>query len=146
MYAQRTFVLKPANANKKWHLIDAENQVVGRLATVIADLVRGKSSPQYTPHTDSGDFVVVINADKVKFTGNKWDNKKYYSHSRHVGSLKTKTAKELLVKKPTMILMHAVQGMLPKSSLGRQQLTKVKVFAGADHTHEAQKPEVFKLD
>lgn len=145
MYTQKSFVLKPADAEKKWWVIDAQDKVVGRLATEIADILRGKRNPKYTPHTDSGDFVVVVNADKVQFTGSKWDDKIYYWHTNHIGGLKKRSAKEQLVRKPESILMNAVKGMLPKNTLGRQQLTKLKVFAGATHAHEAQKPEVYKF-
>ncbi len=145
MYTQKSFVLKPADAEKKWWLIDAQDKVVGRLATEIADILRGKRNPKYTPHTDSGDFVVVINADKVQFTGAKWDDKKYYWHTGHIGGIKQRTAKEQLEKRPDLIIMNAVKGMLPKNTLGRQQLTKLKVFAGETHNHEAQKPEVYKF-
>ncbi len=143
MYTQKSFVLKPAEAQKKWYVIDAQDKVVGRLATEVADLLRGKRNPQYTPHTDSGDFVVVVNADKVKFTGSKWDDKKYYWHTGYVGGIKERTAKVQLEKHPELILMEAVKGMLPKNSLGRQQLTKLKVFIGSEHTHAAQNPEVY---
>ena len=145
MYTEKSFVLKPADAEKKWHLIDATDKVVGRLATEIADVLRGKNSPKYTPHTDSGDFVVVVNADKVKFTGNKWDQKIYYRHTGFAGGLKERTAKEQLERRPDLIIMNAVKGMLPKNSLGRKQLTKLKVFAGAEHAHEAQKPVEYKF-
>ena len=145
MYTQKSFVLKPADADKKWYLVDATDKVVGRLATEIADVLRGKRSPKFTPNTDSGDFVVVINADKVKFTGNKWNDKIYYRHSNHMGGLKQRTAKEQLERKPEAILMGAVKGMLPHTSLGRKQLTKLKVFAGAQHEHEAQKPVALEL-
>ncbi len=145
MYTEKSFVLKPAEAAKKWYLIDAEDMVVGRLATEIANVLRGKNNPKYTPHTDSGDFVVVVNADKVKFTGNKWDQKIYYKHSGYVGGLKERTAKEQLAKRPDLILLNAVKGMLPKNSLGRKQLTKLKVFAGTEHAHSAQQPEVYKF-
>lgn len=145
MYTQKSFVLKPADADKKWYLVDATDKVVGRLATEIADVLRGKRSPKFTPNTDSGDFVVVINADKVKFTGNKWNDKIYYRHSNHMGGLKQRTAKEQLERKPEAILMGAVKGMLPHTSLGRKQLTKLKVFAGAEHEHEAQKPVALEL-
>ena len=145
MYTDKSFVLKPAEAQKKWYLIDAKDLVVGRLATKVADLLRGKLNPKYTPHTDSGDHVIVINAEKVRFTGNKLANKKYYSHSDHIGGLKTRTAKELLEKSPESILMNAVKGMLPKNSLGRQQLTKLRVVAGESHGHEAQKPVKLEL-
>ena len=145
MYVQKSYVLKPSEANKKWYLIDAQDQVVGRLATKIADLLRGKGSAKFTPNTDSGDFVVVVNADKVKFTGNKWDNKNYYWHTNHIGGLKKRTAKEQLEKHPELIIMNAVKGMLPKTSLGRKQLTKLKVFVGSEHEHAAQNPVELKL-
>lgn len=145
MYVQKSFVLKPSEAEKKWHLIDANGKNVGRIATEIADLLRGKRKATYTPNTDSGDFVVVINAEKVNFTGRKWENKKYYRHSGYVGELKVRTAKEQLERKPEAILMSAVKGMLPKNTLGRKQLTKLKVFAGESHGHEAQKPELYEI-
>lgn len=145
MYTQKSFVLKPADANKKWYLVDAKDKVVGRLATEIADLLRGKKNPQFTPHTDSGDYVVVVNAEQVRFTGNKMDTKVYRWHTNHIGGLKSRTAKEQLKRKPEAILMNAVKGMLPKTSLGRKQLTKLKLFAGENHTHEAQGPEVYTV-
>ena len=145
MYVEKSYVLKPADADKKWFLVDATDKVVGRLATQIADVLRGKNNPKYTPHTDSGDFVVVVNAEKVVFKGNKLDNKKYYSHSDYVGGLKTRTAKEVLEKTPERIIMAAVKGMLPKNTLGRQQLKKLKVFAGENHSHEAQSPTKIEL-
>ena len=143
MYTQKTFVLKPADAEKKWHLIDAEGKVVGRLATEIATLLKGKRNPKFTPHTDSGDYVVVVNAEKAVFTGNKLNDKIYYRHTNHIGGLKKRTVKEQLAKDPTRILELAVKGMLPKSSLGRKQLTKLKLFAGTSHDHEAQNPEAY---
>jgi large subunit ribosomal protein L13 len=145
MYKQRSFTLKPAEADKKWFLIDAEGHTVGRLATKIADVLRGKDQPTFTPHTDSGHFVVVINAEKVKFTGNKLDAKKYYWHTGYAGGIKEITAKKQLEQHPERVLMSAVKGMLPKTSLGRKQLTKLKVFAGSEHTHEAQKPEPLNI-
>ncbi|MEC7274946.1 MAG: 50S ribosomal protein L13 [Bdellovibrionota bacterium] len=145
MYTQKSFVLKPADAEKKWYLVNAEGQTVGRVATKIADILRGKTNPQYTPHTDSGDFVVVVNAEKVVFTGRKLDNKVYYKHSGYVGGLKERTAREQLDRQPQKVLMAAVKGMLPKNSLGRKQLTKLKVFAGTEHNHEAQNPQEIKL-
>lgn len=145
MYTQKSFVLKPADAEKKWYLVNAEGQTVGRVATKIADILRGKTNPQYTPHTDSGDFVVVVNAEKVVFTGRKLDSKVYYKHSGYVGGLKERTAREQLDRQPQKVLMAAVKGMLPKNSLGRKQLTKLKVFAGTEHNHEAQNPQEIKL-
>ena len=145
MYVNKYFVLKPAEAEKKWFLVDASNKVVGRLATEIATVLRGKNNPKYTPHTDSGDYVVVVNADKVVFKGNKLDQKKYYSHSEYVGGMKVTTAKEMLNKHPERVIFNAVKGMLPKNSLGRQQLKKLRVFAGEAHTHEAQNPQNLEL-
>ena len=145
MYVDKSYVLKPAEADKKWFLVDASEKVVGRLATQIADILRGKNNPKFTPHTDSGDYVVVVNAEKVVFKGNKLNDKKYYSHSNHVGGLKTRTAKEVLEKHPERILFSAVKGMLPKNSLGREQLKKLRVFAGEGHTHEAQAPQKLEL-
>ena len=145
MYVQKSFVLKPVDTEKKWYLIDAADVVVGRLATRVADILSGKGNPKYTPNTDSGDFVVVVNADKIVFTGNKLDKKKYYRHSRHVGSLKFRTARQQLEISPEFIIMNAVKGMLSKNSLGRKQLTKLKVFVGEKHSHEAQMPEVYTI-
>lgn len=145
MYTQKSFVMKPADAEKNWYLVDASGQTVGRLATKIADVLRGKNNPKYTPHTDSGDFVVVVNAEKVVFTGDKLDKKVYYRHSGYVGALKERTAREQLDRQPTKVLMSAVKGMLPKNSLGRKQLTKLKVFVGTEHSHEAQAPQELKL-
>lgn len=145
MYVQKSFVLKPADAQKKWYLIDATDKVVGRLASEVAVLLKGKHNPAYTPNTDSGDYVIVVNAEKVKFSGNKWDNKKYYRHSGKIGGMKVRTAREQLEKCPEDILMKAVKGMLPKTKLGNKQLTKLKIFAGAEHNLEAQKPEEYTL-
>jgi large subunit ribosomal protein L13 len=145
MYVDKSYVLKPADANKKWFLVDATDKVVGRLATEIANVLRGKNNPKYTPHTDSGDYVVVVNAEKVVFKGKKLENKKYYSHSNHVGGLTVRTAKEVLERTPERILMSAVKGMLPKNTLGRQQLKKLKVYAGEVHEHEAQNPTKIEL-
>ncbi len=145
MYTQKSFVLKPADAEKKWYLVNAEGQTVGRIATKIANVLRGKINPQYTPHTDSGDFVVVVNADKVVFTGNKLDQKVYHKHSGYIGGMKKRTAREQMDRQPEKVLMSAVKGMLPKNTLGRKQLTKLKVFAGTEHQHEAQNPLELKL-
>jgi len=145
MYTQKSFVLKPAEADKKWYVVDAQDQVVGRLATQIADILRGKINPKFTYNTDSGDYVVVINADKVKFTGNKWEDKDYFWHTNFTGGIKSRTAKEQLEKHPELIVLEAVKGMLPKNTLGRKQLTKLKVFAGSTHDHAAQNPVEYKL-
>lgn len=143
MYTQKSYVLKPADADKKWYLIDAKDMVVGRLATEISTILRGKNNPKFTPNTDSGDFVVVVNAEKVKFTGNKWNDKKYHTVSQYISGLRSRAAKDVLERTPELIVMNAVKGMLPKTSLGRKQLTKLKVFVGENHDHDAQKPEVY---
>ncbi len=145
MYVQKTFSLKPADADKKWHLIDGADKIVGRLATEIAGLLRGKKNPKFTPNTDSGDFVVLVNAEKIKFTGKKWSDKIYYRHSRHIGGLSKRTAKEQLTKHPELIMFNAVKGMLPKTSVGRQQLTKFKVVIGSEHNYQAQKPKAYEI-
>ena len=141
----KTYVAKEQEINKKWYLVDARDKVVGRLASRIAHRLRGKHKPIFTPHTDTGDFIVVINADKVTFTGRKWDNKVYYRHSGYIGGLKQRRAKELLEKKPEDILRFAVKGMLPKNSLGRRQLKKLKIYAGSEHPHEAQQLEKLEI-
>jgi large subunit ribosomal protein L13 len=132
-----------AEQERKWVLFDADNQNVGRLASEIARVLRGKDNPRYTPHTDCGDFVVVINADKVHFTGDKEDRKIYYHHTGFIGGIKDETAKKLRARKPEEIIKRAVQGMLPKNPLGRKQLGKLKVYAGNTHPHAAQKVEPF---
>ena len=142
----KTFVAKEQDVNKKkWYLVDAENRVLGRLATQIAMRLRGKHKAIFTPHADTGDFVVVVNADKVALTGKKWRNKTYYHHTGYIGGLKEITAEKLREKKPTEMLIHAVKGMLPKNSLGRRQLKKLKVYAGPEHPHEAQQAEVLEI-
>lgn len=145
MFTQKSFVLKPADANKKWYLIDGKDQVVGRLATQVADLLRGKNNPKYTPNADSGDHVIIINAEKVKFTGGKLDKKIYYSHTNYIGGLKERTAREQLEKNPSKVLMKAVKGMLQNNALGRAQLKKLKIVAGEEHNFHAQKPENFAI-
>jgi large subunit ribosomal protein L13 len=141
----KTFVAKEHEIEKHWHLIDASDKVLGRLATEIANLLRGKNKPIFTPHMDSGDYVVVVNADKVMLTGDKLEKKMYYRHSGYVGGLKKATAKEMRQKRPENLIRFAVKGMLPKTSLGRRQLTKLKIYAGPDHPHEAQKPEKLEI-
>jgi large subunit ribosomal protein L13 len=141
----KTFVAKEKEVSKKWYLIDAKDKVLGRMATQIAMRLRGKHKPIYTPHADTGDFVVVVNADKVVLTGKKWDNKFYYRHSGYIGGLKQILAKDLREKKPRDILRFAVRGMLPKNSLGRRQLRKLKVYVGPDHPHQAQQPEKLEI-
>ncbi len=145
MYTQRSFWLKDGEHERKWFVVDAKDKVVGRLASEIAKVLRGKHNPQFTPNTDSGDFVVVINAEKVRFTGKKWEQQKYYRHSGHIGNLRMRTAREQLDKAPEKILMEAVRRMLPKSSLGAKQLTKCKVYAGEVHPHEAQAPAALNV-
>ncbi len=134
-----------ARANQKWVLVDAANQVVGRLASEVASILRGKRNPRYTPHVDTGDFVVVINADKIKFTGNKENTKVYIKHTGYVGGIKRTVAGKLLASKPEDVIKSAVQGMLPKNPLGRQQLSKLKVYTGAEHPHTAQAPTKIEL-
>ena len=141
MYTQKSFTLKKDDIDKKWWVIDATDVVVGRLATEVATLLKGKHKPTYTPTQECGDFVVITNAEKIKFTGNKWNAKKYYWHTNHISGLKERSAKEQLEKHPELIVMEAVKGMLPKSSQGKRLLTNLKVYAGAEHKHEAQKPE-----
>jgi len=141
----KTFMAKEEEVAKKWYLVDAEGQVLGRLASEIARRLRGKHKAIFTPHNDTGDFVVVVNAEKVRLTGRKMDQKVYYRYSGYIGGLKETVAKTLLAKKPTDMLMLAVRGMLPKNSLGRRQLKKLKVYAGDQHPHSAQKPEKIEL-
>jgi large subunit ribosomal protein L13 len=137
----KTFIAKKEEAEKNWVLIDAADKIVGKVAVEIASILRGKTKPVFTPHVDTGDFVVVINADKVKFTGRKMEQKTYYRHSGYMGGLKAVTAKSLMAKNPEDILKHAVKGMLPKNSLGKSMLKKLKVYAGSEHPHEAQLPK-----
>jgi large subunit ribosomal protein L13 len=141
----KTFVAKEHEVTKKWYLVDVEDKIVGRIATQIAMRLRGKHKPIFTPHADTGDFIVVVNADKVMFTGRKWDNKIYYRHTGYPGGLKEISAKKLLEKNPEDILRFAVKRMLPKNSLGRRQLKKLKIYAGPDHPHEAQQPEKWEI-
>ena len=141
----KTFMAKEKEVDRKWYLVNAENKVLGRLATQIATRLRGKHKPIFTPHADTGDFIVVVNAEKVTLTGAKWDKKKYYHYSGYMGGLKEITAGELLKKKPEEILRTAVKRMLPKNSLGRSQLKKLKIYAGPNHPHEAQNPEQLEI-
>ena len=141
----KTFMAKEDEVDKKWFLVDAEGLILGRLASEIARRLRGKHKPIFTPHNDTGDFVVVVNAGKVRLTGRKPDQKIYYRYSGHIGGLKETVAKTLLANKPTEVLKLAVRGMLPKNSLGRRQLKKLKIYAGGDHPHTAQKPEKLEL-
>jgi large subunit ribosomal protein L13 len=141
-----TFMARKETHEPKWYVIDATDLVVGRLAVQIANILRGKHRPEYTPHMDAGDFVIVVNAEKVKFTGNKWDQQSYDFYSHYPGGLKTVTARELLKRQPERILELAVQRMVPRNRLGRQQMTKLKIYAGPQHPHQAQQPETLKLD
>ena len=141
----RTLFAKKNDIERKWYLIDAKNAVVGRLAVKIADCLHGKNKPIYTPNVDTGDFVIVINAEKVKFTGKKLDDKVYYRHSNYPGGIKAETAKERLARCPEKILTDAVWGMLPKGRLGRAIIKKLKVYKGSEHPHEAQKPEIMPV-
>lgn len=140
-----TFNAKEGEIKRSWYVVDAEDKVLGKLATTVAAVLRGKHKPIYTPYVDTGDFVVVINAEKVHLTGTKMDNKKYYRHSGYPGGLKVTTPAELLRKKPETIIRHAVKGMLPKGPLGREQFRKLKVYAGKDHPHQAQQPSELKV-
>ena len=138
----KTFMASPEKIERKWYVVDAEGQTLGRLASEVAKVLRGKNKPEYTPHVDTGDYVIVINADKIKVTGKKLDQKMYYHHSDYVGGLKEATLREMMQKKPEKVIELAVKGMLPKGPLGRQMYTKLHVYAGAEHPHVAQKPEV----
>jgi large subunit ribosomal protein L13 len=141
----RTFIPKKDDIEQKWWLINAEGRVLGRLATEVADLIRGKRKPQFTSHLDTGDFVVVVNAEKVKVTGRKLEQKKYYSHSLYPGGIKEETLKDLLAKKPEEVIKKAVWGMVPKGKLGRALYKKLKVYRGPSHPHEAQDPQEYKF-
>jgi large subunit ribosomal protein L13 len=141
----KTFVAKEHEIEKDWILVDARDKVVGRLATQIAMRLRGKHKPIFTPHADTGDFVVVVNADKVRLTGAKWKDKKYYRYTGYIGGLKEINAAKMLEKKPENVLRSAVWGMLPKNSLGRRQIKKLKIYSGSEHPHEAQQPKKLEL-
>jgi len=141
----KTYSAKPGEITREWYLVDAEGKTLGRLATQIADTLRGKQKPQFTPHVDTGDFVIVVNAEKIQVTGNKLDQKRYYRHSGYPGGLRSRTLREQLERRPTEVLRVAVKGMLPKNRLARQQITKLKIYAGPEHPHEAQAPKPFEL-
>lgn len=141
-----TYSAKNSDNEGRWSVVDASGAVLGRLATKIASRLQGKHNPLYTPHADTGDWIVVINADKVMLTGRKLDQKNYYRHSGYIGSLKTTTARELRDKRPEDLVRFAVKGMLPKNKLGRQQFKKLKVYAGDQHPHQAQNPEVLEIN
>lgn len=142
---QRSYMARPSTIERQWYVIDATDQVVGRLAVQIANVLRGKHRPQYTPHLDTGDFVIVVNAEKIRFTGKKMQTKTYDWYTRYPGGRKEVTAQALLAKHPERILEEAVKRMVPRNPLGRQQMSKLKIYAGPSHPHQAQKPIEFKL-
>ncbi len=141
----KSYMARPLEVERKWHVIDAEGQTLGRLATEIARLLRGKNKSQYTPHVDTGDFVVVVNAEKVVVTGRKAEQKVYYRHTGYPGGLRETSYETMLERKPTEILRKAVRGMMPRTRLGRQQFRKLKIYAGPEHPHEAQAPEPYEV-
>ena len=138
----QTYMANPDKIERKWYVVDAEGCTLGRLASGVASVLRGKNKPQFTPHVDTGDYVIVVNADKIKVTGKKMDQKIYYNHSDYVGGMKETTLKEMMAKKPEKVVELAVKGMLPKGPLGREMYTKLFVYAGPEHKQAAQKPEV----
>ena len=142
----KTYQATSQDRERDWHVVDAEGKTLGRLATQIADVLRGKRKPTYTPHVDVGDFVVVVNAEKVVVTGNKREQKRYWRHSGYPGGIRSRTLGELLERRPEEVLRRAVKGMLPRNRLARQQITKLKIYAGPDHPHQAQKPEELELN
>ena len=142
----KTFVATPATAERNWYVVDATGRTLGRLATQIANTLRGKRKPEYTPHIDTGDFVIVVNAEKIAVTGDKRTEKLYHRHSGYPGGLKTRTLQDMLDRRPEEVIRLAVRGMLPRNRLARKQLTKLKVYAGPDHPHAAQKPEPLPIE
>jgi large subunit ribosomal protein L13 len=136
---------KPAEVRRNWYLIDATDKTLGRLSTEIARRLRGKHKPEYTPHVDTGDYIVVVNAEKVRITGNKLKDKMYHHHTGYIGNLKTISLEKLLAKAPEQVIQHSVKGMLPKNPLGRAMFKKLRVYAGPDHTHQAQQPKSLKI-
>ena len=140
-----SFMANAQNIQRKWYVVDAEGMVLGRLATQVASILRGKHKPTYTPHVDTGDYVIILNADKVMLTGNKLDQKIYYRHTGYPGGLRETTARNMIAKKPEFVVQEAIRGMLPHNSLGRAMIKKLKVYAGATHEHQAQQPEELKL-
>jgi large subunit ribosomal protein L13 len=141
----KTFVATPSTRQRDWFLVDAEGQTLGRLATQLADALRGKRKPDFTPHIDTGDFVVVINAEKIRVTGDKLNHKTYWRHSGYPGGVKSRTLAEMLERQPEEVIRRAVRGMLPRNKLGRQQLLKLKVYSGTEHPHQAQRPEPMEI-
>lgn len=142
----KTYSAKPLEVERKWYLIDAEGKTLGRLASLVANLLRGKHKPQYTPHIDTGDFVIIINAEKIKVTGKKETDKKYYHHTGYPGGLKTVSFKDLMAKNPVAAVEKSIKGMLPHNTLGQEQFNKLKVYAGSEHPHEAQKPVLYEME
>jgi large subunit ribosomal protein L13 len=142
----KTYVAKPTDRERNWYVVDANGQTLGRLATQIADTLRGKRKPQYTPHIDTGDFVIVVNAEKIAVTGKKRSDKLYRRHSGYPGGLRTRTFEEMIARRPEEVIRLAVKGMMPRNRLARKQLTKLKVYAGPDHPHVAQKPETMETE
>ena len=142
----KTFVAKPSTRERNWLVVDASGQTLGRLATQLADALRGKRKPEYTPHCDVGDFVIVVNAEKIVVTGKKLDEKRYYRHSGYPGGLRSRTLREQLARRPEEVIRTAVRGMVPRTRLGRAQLTKLKVYAGPEHPHAAQKPQPMEVE
>ena len=142
----KTYMPNPSQVERKWYVVDAEGQTLGRLASEVAKVLRGKNKPEFTPFVDTGDYVIVINADKIAVTGKKLDQKKYYHHTGYIGGLKEITLKRLLETKPEAVITHAVKGMLPKNTLGRNMIKKLHVYAGPEHNHAAQKPEVLEIN
>ena len=141
----KSFMASPSTVERKWYVVDAEGKTLGRLASEVANVLRGKNKPTYTPHIDTGDYVIVVNAEKIQVTGKKLDQKIYYHHSGYVGGMKEATLREMMQKKPEFVITHAVKGMLPKGPLGRQMLKKLHVYAGPEHNHAAQKPETLDI-
>lgn len=137
----KTYMANPESVSRKWYVVDAEGQTLGRMASEIAKVLRGKNKPEFTPHVDFGDYVIVVNAEKIKVTGKKLDQKIYYHHSEYVGGMKETTLKEMMAKKPEKVVELAVKGMLPKGPLGRAMIKKLHVYAGPEHQQQAQKPE-----
>ena len=142
----KTYVATPTDRQRDWYVVDAEGRTLGRLATQIADALRGKRKPEYTPHIDTGDFIVVVNAEKITVTGNKRQQKRYYRHSGYPGGLRSRTLQEMLDRRPEEVIRNAVKGMLPRNKLGRAQLNKLKVYAGPDHPHAAQQPKPLEIE
>jgi len=141
----KTYTPKPEDIQREWFVIDAKDQTLGRLAARIAHILRGKHKPIFAPHTDTGDYVIVVNADKIRVTGKKLDQKIYYRHSNYPGGFRTETLRDLMQRHPDRVIQTAVRGMLPRNRLGRQMIKKLKIYEGANHPHEAQKPKVYEL-